>query len=324
MGIVIIEGSNETRKSTLGHMFEESGYIYIKDINRVGHDLSCFSKTLENQNEDVLSVSRYDSTIVANRLDALVGLLIELDKNGIDVVIDRFHISEKVYSEKRKGYNSYLDAIDTILSLLDCSLILLYDKTQQETEETKLFIRLAEKSKIKNKYVCEKNTVTKENKNIIDIIESKKGKHDIIFKYDFYLASPFFNDEQTERMQRILTTLRKNGYNVFAPYESGVLNANATDAEREEIFNSNIEAIKNSESILCITDGKDIGTIWEAGYGKALNKNIVYYCETLGNNPFNVMLAKSAKAVFTDYFTFLEAAKEHEVLKSKNYEGAIQ
>ena len=36
---------------------------------------------------------------------------------------------------------------------------------------------------------------------------------------------------------------------------------------------------------------------YSSSYKKA--KYIAYYCETLGNHPFNVMLAKSADYVFT-------------------------
>lgn len=38
-------------------------------------------------------------------------------------------------------------------------------------------------------------------------------------------------------------------------------------------------------------------TIWEAGYARGVNKPIVYFAETLGNNNFNLMLAQSGSAV---------------------------
>ena len=324
MGIVIIEGATQTRKSTLSRLFEQQGYIYLKDLNRAGQTVlnaHMTAKEWYQQQENV-----YDRKAIINRLDALTGLLIELDKHNINVVVDRFHISEKVYSQKRNGYSSYIEGIDTILSLLDTSLVILYDKEKldNDDEETKLFIRAAEKSKISKKYICDSVTVSLDNSNIVNLIEKCKRKVTKQFRYDFYLASPFFNETQIERMEYILKTLRKNGYCVFAPYESGVLAPDATDEDRNKIFNSNIKAIENSESILCITDGKDIGTIWEAGYGKALDKKIVYFCETLGSNPFNVMLAKSANSVYTSRDVFDVFAQQHNLISGKEYSGDVQ
>ena len=60
---------------------------------------------------------------------------------------------------------------------------------------------------------------------------------------------------------------------------------------------------------MAITDEKDIGTIWEAGYAYGIGKEIVYYAETLGNNPFNVMLGKSGIGIFTNHNDLIEASK---------------
>ncbi len=46
-----------------------------------------------------------------------------------------------------------------------------------------------------------------------------------------------------------------------------------------------------------ITDGKDPGTIWEAGYAYAKNIPVIYVAFTLGKEgQFNLMLAESGKA----------------------------
>ena len=49
-----------------------------------------------------------------------------------------------------------------------------------------------------------------------------------------------------------------------------------------------------------MTDGKDMGTIWEAGYAFGINKPIIYFAETLGNGQFNLMLARSGNVVYQD------------------------
>lgn len=130
-----------------------------------------------------------------------------------------------------------------------------------------------------------------------------------------YFASPFFNPEQIERERRLVGILREQGFIVFAPSESGTLKPDADEAERNKIFAENVRMITRADIVFVVTDGKDIGTIWESGFACGLNeyhrrfnnsntefieKTIVYYCETLGDNPFNVMLAKSGHMVLTN------------------------
>ena len=71
---------------------------------------------------------------------------------------------------------------------------------------------------------------------------------------------------------------------------------------------------------MAITDEKDIGTIWEAGYAYGIGKEIVYYAETLGDNPFNVMLGKSGIGIFTKYNDFVEATAA-DMFFNKNEKG---
>ena len=93
--------------------------------------------------------------------------------------------------------------------------------------------------------------------------------------YDFYLASPFFNDEQRERMALVLDTLRDRGYVVYAPFEHGIVAAEEDSDTIYKTFMSNVEAIQSSHRVLAITDGKDMGTIWEAGYAYGIGKPVV-------------------------------------------------
>ena len=130
-----------------------------------------------------------------------------------------------------------------------------------------------------------------------------------------YFASPWFNPEQAEREDRVKNRLRELGFNVWSPKENSSLSPITDPVIREKIFSANVEHIKSWDIIFAITDGKDMGTIWEAGYANGLNalaKNtfgkgvkqivIVYYCETLGpNGQFNLMLAQSGDIVVTKF-----------------------
>lgn len=129
-------------------------------------------------------------------------------------------------------------------------------------------------------------------------------------RYDFYLASPFFNEKQVERMETVLSLLRINGYSVFAPYENSVVeNQNLQNPEyRKRIFTKNIEAIKASRMVLAITNDKDMGTLFEAGYAYGLGIPVVYFAEDL-DGPFNLMLSESGAGVYTNWAKFMKAAQ---------------
>lgn len=124
-----------------------------------------------------------------------------------------------------------------------------------------------------------------------------------------YLASPWFNDEQAEREDRIKKKLKELGFDVWSPKDNCVCSPTADEKMRKKVFYDNCCNINLADVVFAITDGKDMGTIWEAGYAYGLNASrhenpikIVYYCETLGQNgQFNLMLAQSGDIVIMKY-----------------------
>ena len=130
-----------------------------------------------------------------------------------------------------------------------------------------------------------------------------------------YFASPWFNPDQAEREERVKGRLRELGFNVWSPKENSSLSPITDPVIREKIFSANVEHIKSCDIIFAITDGKDMGTIWEAGFANGINEVsktmfgrigkriiIVYYCETLGpNGQFNLMLAQSGNITITKF-----------------------
>lgn len=118
-----------------------------------------------------------------------------------------------------------------------------------------------------------------------------------LYDYDFYFASPFFNNEQVEREERLKEKLRKLGFSVFSPKESCHLSPITALSVQEQVFVNNCQMILRSKAVFAITDGKDVGTIWECGFAYGFSKPIVYYAETLGDNMFNLMLAQSGSMV---------------------------
>ena len=297
--IVILEGLERTGKTTLAKIFEEKGFVNFKDHNHL-RDFSVGN--------------------IAERLDSTLSTLIALDKKGINIVLDRFHISEYVYSTLNRGKSSslfdHIWYIDEVLSHLDTRLIYLTRKVDEQYLKDypdpvfeshiktlqKEFEYRIDKSYIEDKEVYDLSQWENEEDIVDEIIASSK-------KYDFYLASPFFNEDQIEREERIKSLLRIYGYKVYSPREHGVVGNFSDSVAVQETFNSNVEAINNSKKVLAITDRKDMGTIWEAGYAYGKGIPIVYYAETLGDNPFNIMLSESGIGIYTDQKKFEDACK---------------
>ena len=145
-----------------------------------------------------------------------------------------------------------------------------------------------------------------------------------------YFASPFFNESQIEREERCKTKLRSLGFDVFSPKEAFVVKPDQDEETRRNVFEMNLKNIKSCDMIFVVTDGKDVGTIWEAGCAYGLNQEkishkikIVYYCETLPvGMPFNLMLAQSADVVITKFEDLDNLPKYLET--GKKYEGQVQ
>ena len=137
--------------------------------------------------------------------------------------------------------------------------------------------------------------------------------------YHVYIASPFFNPEQLDSVERVKAILENKRLTYYSPKDEAVVAPDADHDWREKVFADNCLAIQRADFVFAITDGKDPGTLWEAGYAFGINKPIVYLAETLGpNGQFNLMLAQSGVAAFT------EMEKADQYLKSSiEYENGI-
>ena len=71
---------------------------------------------------------------------------------------------------------------------------------------------------------------------------------------------------------------------------------------QDATFVGNLQHIVTADFLLVNTRDKDIGTIWEAGFGFAHKKPIVYFCQGLPDGAkFNLMLARSGVKVCTSF-----------------------
>ena len=80
-------------------------------------------------------------------------------------------------------------------------------------------------------------------------------------------------------MQTIASILRKNGYDVYCPFELKI--ENAWDMSQEDwakkVFDADIRALNDCDIFLMITPGRNstAGTNWEQGYAYAKGKRII-------------------------------------------------
>lgn len=115
-------------------------------------------------------------------------------------------------------------------------------------------------------------------------------------KYDYYIAAPFFNPDQITRVELVKSILDSKGLTYFSPKDDSAVSNINNPEQRKRVFALNHESISASRSVIAITDGKDTGTIWEAGFAFAKDIPVIYIAFTLGNAPFNLMLAESGVA----------------------------
>jgi len=130
-----------------------------------------------------------------------------------------------------------------------------------------------------------------------------------ISRYPYiYIAGPFFNPEQVRIIEQIKTNLGLSVLKYFSPKDECMYTPGKTTPE--EVLDINLVALRKTDLTICVTDGKDPGTMFEAGWCYAKGIPIIYVW--LGGEPgqkFNLVLAASGSVVRD--FKQLDTAIEH-------------
>lgn len=314
---IIVEGIDRVGKTTLCKSLNKLGFITLKDA---------FNEKLEGHPQcfDYSPVSPHFSLYSIGKLDTAFRYIKNLCDAGYNIVADRLHLTEYVYGLIDRGLiDTYaLDVIDEMIADIfgnDVALVLVHAEGDfagaqersgvDQRRHALLFNERFAASKIKHKLTASYHYIPQ-------AVEAIAG---LAFKYDMYFASPFFRPDQVEREERLKAHLRGLGFRIFSPKEACHLSPDASVDAQQATFDANIGAIRQSAGVFAITDGKDMGTIWEAGYAFGIGKPVIYFAETLGNNQFNLMLAKSGRAVFTDQ----DDIEAHRIRKTL-YEGVTR
>jgi len=127
----------------------------------------------------------------------------------------------------------------------------------------------------------------------------------------YYLASPFFTQEQRNVLEQLERHSEHHGIDFFSPRLECYCPPDAPEQQRSDTFNMNCEGIISSDFVLARIDDFDPGTVWEIGYAFAMEK-FVYAFTTVPGRGLNLMLSKSCKGFLKELpsvFRFLEEMK---------------
>jgi hypothetical protein len=120
-------------------------------------------------------------------------------------------------------------------------------------------------------------------------------------RFDLYLAGPFFNLPQRWLIEEALKHTRDMGLRVFSPlHRIGV-------GPADVVAPADIEGLVDSNLVLACLDGLDSGTIFEIGYGRALQKPVLYYTTNATEESLKMMDGTGCLG-FSDFASTLYAA----------------
>ena len=118
-----------------------------------------------------------------------------------------------------------------------------------------------------------------------------------------YLASPFFDDAELERVDKVKEILNSKGLEVFSPKEHQNEHLEFGSIEwRKATFDNDVKHIDWCDvvvAIICKGNYDDSGTAWELGYAYATNKPVVLV--NITGETINLMIADSIHALIASY-----------------------
>ena len=132
-------------------------------------------------------------------------------------------------------------------------------------------------------------------------------------QYDFYVAGPFFDPEQTASMERLEKILEDHGRYC----SSRGLSARSKEVGLEGCFADDIHGINAAKAVVANLMDEDPGTMFEIGYAHALGIPVYGYFENLTPmDRVNLMIAQAVELVFVgpdDVAKYLETGEHTEV-----------
>ena len=120
-------------------------------------------------------------------------------------------------------------------------------------------------------------------------------------EYHVYLAGPFFNIAQRWLVEESRQAFRGMRLKVFSPLHDVGLGSG------QDVAPQDLEGLKRCRAVLALVDGVDPGTVFEVGFARALNKSVVAFAESTGEEPLK-MISGSGCDVVSDFVTAIYRA----------------
>jgi nucleoside 2-deoxyribosyltransferase len=135
-----------------------------------------------------------------------------------------------------------------------------------------------------------------------------------------YIAGPFFNDQELFVIDHIKDMIKTYNYQYFSPKDELMYVPGVTSPE--DILRANMNGLMKTDLLIAVTDGKDPGTMFEAGWAYAKGIPIIYVWLTgTKEQKFNVMLAATGSVVrsYIQLFKALDDIRLTEQFNRKNW-----
>ena len=136
-----------------------------------------------------------------------------------------------------------------------------------------------------------------------------------------YIAAPFFNDVQLERVKFIEKELSDHGIEYFSPRSVQFYKEDGS-FDGDKIFQNDVDQLNNADVIIALLDDKDMGTSFEIGYAHAKNKRIILVLFEEHISQTNIMLACAGQIVnYTNVIKeYYKENTEYRYIKGKDLE----
>lgn len=104
-----------------------------------------------------------------------------------------------------------------------------------------------------------------------------------------YLAGPFFSIGQIWLVNEARAALQSQGFDVFSPLH------HVGRGLAHQIYDPDIDGIKQSDIVFALVDGLDAGTLFEIGYAKAIGKEVVAFVQN--EKPEDLKMLEGSKCL---------------------------
>ncbi|HCE53646.1 MAG TPA: hypothetical protein DER05_01035 [Lutibacter sp.] len=117
-----------------------------------------------------------------------------------------------------------------------------------------------------------------------------------------YLAGPFFSISERWLINELRNILINFGNKVFSPFHDvGIIHSGYINEQATNIASKDLEGIIKCDTVLAVINGLDVGTFFEIGYAKSLNKKVVILAQDIKEKDLTMLIGTECE--ITDDFS---------------------